>query len=251
MSNGETVGSESSDKPPAASSCDESRRGRRVTSDKSVAWWHWHRRLYNWVVHWADTRYGFVALIVLALTEPICVPIPADIMVVGLCLGKPKRSLRYGLTCAFFSVLGGTIAFSLGLAIGPERLEHFFGSVAQFLEWISFGLIHLGDKVESALEIYRKYNIWAIAVSALTPVPYMIFSWVGGAMANVSVLKFVGISLVFRTMRFGGEALLFYFLGEKARRLIEKYFNIATVVVIILLIFVVYVIKKLGHIFGG
>jgi membrane protein YqaA with SNARE-associated domain len=216
-----------------------------------LAWWQLHRRLYKWVVHWADTRFGIVALIVLALTEPICVPIPADVMVVGLCLGKPKRSLRYGLICAFFSVLGGTIAFSLGLAIGPERLEIFLGFVAQFLEWISFGLIRLEDKVQRALEIYKNYNVWAIAVSALTPVPYMIFSWVGGAMANVSVLKFIAISAVFRTMRFGGEALLFYFLGEKARRWIEKYFNIATVVVIILLICVVYVIKRLGQIFGG
>ena len=223
----------------------------RATSNEAVAWWHWHRRLYNWMVHWADTRYGMVALIVLALTEPICVPIPADVMVLGLCLGKPKRSLRYGLTCAFFSVLGGTIAFSLGLAIGPERLEHFLGFVAQFLEWISFGLIHLEDKVQKAFEIYQKYNVWAIAVSALTPVPYMIFSWVGGAMANVSVLKFVGISVIFRTMRFGGEALLFYFLGEKARRLIEKYFNIATIVVIILLAVVVYAIKLLGQMFAG
>ena len=224
---------------------------RRATGDESVTWWHWHRRLYNWVVHWADTRYGMAALIVLALTEPICVPIPADVMVLGLCLGKPKRSLRYGLTCAFFSVLGGTIAFSLGLAIGPERLEHFLGFVAQFLEWISFGLIHLEDKVQKALEIYQKYNVWAIAVSALTPVPYMIFSWIGGAMANVSVLKFVAISVVFRTMRFGGEALLFYFLGERARHLIEKYFNIATIVVIILLAVVVYVIKLLGRMFAG
>ena len=238
MPNDEAINNESSYEQPA-------------TSDKPVAWWQWHRRLYNWVVHWADTRYGMAALIVLALTEPICVPIPADVMVVGLCLGKPKRSLRYGLTCAFFSVLGGTIAFSLGLAIGPERLEHFLGFVAQFLEWISFGLIHLEDKVQKALEIYQKYNVWAIAVSALTPVPYMIFSWVGGAMANVSVLKFVAISVVFRTMRFGGEALLFYFLGEKARRLIEKYFNIATIVVIILLAIVIYVIKLLGRIFAG
>ncbi|MBA7711165.1 putative 4-diphosphocytidyl-2-C-methyl-D-erythritol kinase [subsurface metagenome] len=153
--------------------------------------------------------------------------------------------------CAFFSVLGGTIAFSLGLAIGPERLEHFLGFVAQFLEWISFGLIDLEDKVQKSLEIYQKYNVWAIAVSALTPVPYMIFSWVGGAMANVSVLKFVGISVIFRTMRFGGEALLFYFLGERARRLIEKYFNLATIAVIILLAVVVYVIRWLGHIFTG
>ncbi|MHC4105174.1 MAG: hypothetical protein ACYSR9_09550, partial [Planctomycetota bacterium] len=77
----------------------------------------------------------------------------------------------------------------------------------------------------------------------------MIFSWVGG-MAEVSLLKFVTISIIFRTMRFGGEALLFYLLGEKARRLIEKYFNIATVVVIILLAIAVYMIKLLGRMFS-
>ena len=209
----------------------------------SVAWWHWHRRLYNWVVHWADTRYGMLALVILALTEPICVPIPADVMVVGMCLGRPKRSLRYGLTCSFFSVLGGTIAFSLGLAIGGENVVHFF-------EQLSFGPVHLGDRVHQALELYQRWDFWAIAISALTPVPYMLFSWVGG-MAGVSLLKFVGISVVFRTIRFGGEALLFYFLGEKARRLIEKYFNIATVLVIILLAVAVYLIRKIGDIFSG
>ncbi len=217
---------------------DKSSDERPATNDKSVAWWQWHRRLYNWVVHWADTRYGMAALIVLALTEPICVPIPADVLVVGLCLGKPKRSLKYGLTCAFFSVMGGTIAFSLGLAIGPERVVDLFSSIG------------IGAKAQLALDLYTKYDFWAIAISALTPVPYMIFSWVGG-MAEVSLLKFVTISIVFRTMRFGGEALLFFFLGEKARRLIEKYFNIATVVVIILLICVVYAIRLLGRMFGG
>jgi membrane protein YqaA with SNARE-associated domain len=210
----------------------------RAASGESVAWWQLHRRLYNWVVHWADTRFGFLALIMLALTEPICVPIPADVLVVGLCLGKPKRSLRYGLTCAFFSVLGGTIAFSLGLAIGPERVVDLFDNIG------------LGSKARLALDLYTRYDFWAIAISALTPVPYMIFSWVGG-MAEVSLLKFVVISVIFRTMRFGGEALLFYFLGERARRLIEKYFNLATIAVIILLAVVVYVVRWLGHIFTG
>ena len=208
------------------------------TGDEQVTWWYWHRRLYNWVVHWADTRFGMLALILLAITEPICVPIPADVLVIGMCLGKPKRSIKYGLTCAFFSVLGGTIAFSLGLAIGGENVVAFFES------------IRLGAKAQSALELYQKYDFWAIAISALTPVPYMLFSWLGG-MAGVSIKKFVIISLVFRTMRFGSESLLFYFLGEKARRLIEKYFNIATIVVIILLALLVYIMKKIGHIFTG
>ena len=202
-----------------------------------ISWWHWHRRLYDWVVHWADTRFGMLALIVLAVTESICVPIPADVLVIGMCLGRPKRSIRYGLICSFFSVLGGTIAFSLGLWIGGENVIAICEKV------------HLGSKVDLALQLYQKYDFWAIAISALTPVPYMLFSWLGG-MAKVSLSKFIVISIVFRTMRFGGESLLFYFFGEKARRLVEKYFNIATIVVIVLLALVVYIVKKVGHIFA-
>jgi len=230
MSNDETADSETGD-------------GGRATGDGTVAWWHWHRRLYNWVVHWADTRFGMAALIIIALTEPICVPVPADIMVIGMCLGRPRRSLRYGLICSLFSVLGGAVAFSLGLAIGPER-------VVQFFERISFGPIDLAALARQALELYQKYDFWAISISALTPVPYMIFSWVGG-MAGVSLVKFVTISLIFRSMRFGGEAVLFYLFGKRAKRLIEKYFNTATVIVIILLALIFYIIRKLGHIFTG
>lgn len=209
----------------------------------NIAWWHWHRRLYEWVIHWADTRFAVPALIILALTEPVCVPIPADVLVIGLSLGKPKKALRYGLICSFFSVLGGTIAFCLGLAIGGERVISFF-------EMISFGPLDLAGKAGQALELYARYDFWAISISALTPVPYMLFSWVGG-MAGVSVWKFIAISAVFRTMRFGGEALLFYFFGRKARDLIEKYFNIATFVVIVLLAVAVYIVRSIGHLFTG
>lgn len=211
-------------------------------TDDQVTWWHWHRRLYNWVVHWADTRFGVLALILLAITEPICVPIPADVLVIGLCMGRPKNSIRYGLLCSVFSVTGGTIAFSLGLAIGPERVVHFF-------DVLSVGPIQLADKAQQALELYQRYDFWAIAISALTPVPYMLFSWLGG-MADVSIVKFIGISIIFRTLRFGSEGLLFYLFGEKARRLIEKYFNIATVIVILLLIVLVFVMKKISHLFN-
>ncbi len=203
-----------------------------------IAWWHWHRHLYNWVVHWADTRFGFLALIVLAITEPIFVPIPVDVLVIGMCLGKPRRAIRYGLVCSGFSVLGGTIALCLGLAIGGERVVELFNTIG------------LAEKAQLALDIYTKYDFWAICSVARTLVPYMLFSWLGGT-AGVSVLKFVVISIVFRTMRFGGEALLFYFFGERARRLIEKYFNIATVVVIILLAVLVYLIKWLQSVFIG
>lgn len=208
-----------------------------TSEEKRIKSWHIHRRLYNWVIHWADTRFGFLALIILAVTEPICVPIPADCLVIGLCLGKPKKSIRYGLTCAFFSVLGGVIAFSLGIVIGQTRVVN------------AFNFFHLGHKVELAFRLYADYKFWAIAISALTPVPYMMFSWLGGMAEGVNLKEFFLISVVFRTMRFGGEALIFYFFGLRARQIIEKYFNIATVVVIILLMILVYLMKLLSRLF--
>lgn len=208
---------------------------------KPARWWHWHRRLYDWVIGWADTKYGVPALIVLAIVEPICVPIPADVLVIGLSMGKPQKAIHYGLTCSVFSVMGGTIAFLLGLAIGPERVVAFF-------EHISVGPLRLGEKAQLALDYYQRYDFWAIAISALTPVPYMLFSWLGG-MAEVSLWKFIGVSLIFRPLRFGSEGLLFRLLGRRARQLIEKYFNTATVIAIIVLAGLIYLFRKLGQVF--
>ena len=197
--------------------------------------WEIHKKLYNWVLKWADTKFGLVALILLAIVEPICVPIPADVMVLGMCLGNPKKGIKYGLICSAFSVLGGTIALLLGLAIGDSVIE-FFGNIQ---------IMGIGEKTHKALELYAEYDFWAIAISALTPVPYMIFSWLAG-FAGVSWIKFVLISIVFRTLRFGTEGVLFYFLGEKAKDAIEKHFNTATIIVMVLLGAVVFALKRLG-----
>jgi len=200
--------------------------------------WQIHKRLYKWVLHWADTKFGLIALIILAIVEPICVPIPADVLVIGMCLGKPKNGIKYGLTCSMFSVLGGTIAFLLGLAIGGENVVAIFEK------------IHLGAKVTQALEIYQKYDFWAVAIAALTPVPYMLFSWLGG-LANISIVKFILVSIVFRAMRFGSEGVLFYFFGKRAEHFIEKHFNTATVIVIIFLAIIAFLMKIIGAAFAG
>jgi len=200
--------------------------------------WQIHKRLYNWVLHWADTKFGLIALIILAITEPVCVPIPADVLVIGMCLGKPKNGIKYGLTCSMFSVLGGTIAFLLGMAIGGENVVAIFEK------------IHLGAKVTQALEIYQKYDFWAVAIAALTPVPYMLFSWLGG-LAKISLVKFILVSIVFRAMRFGSEGVLFYFFGKRAEHFIAKHFNTATVIVIIFLAIIAFLMKKVGAVFAG
>ena len=65
------------------------------------------RRLYDWVLSWADTRYGVPALFVLAFTESSFFPIPPDILLIALALSIPAKAFRYAAWCTVGSVLGG------------------------------------------------------------------------------------------------------------------------------------------------
>src|SRR3989304_9727725 len=86
----------------------------RATSDKKVAWWHWHRRLYNWVVHWADTTHAQGALFLLAFAESSFFPVPPDVLLAAMSLSTPKKWLRYALLCSAASVVGGCFGAVIG-----------------------------------------------------------------------------------------------------------------------------------------
>lgn len=200
----------------------------QISPVKPIGRWQLHKRLYHWVLSWAQHKYGPIVMVSIALVEPIFLPIPADLLLLAMCLGKPKKSLRYGLLVAGFSIAGGCLAFGLGLAIGGQNVSDFFHA-------LKLGPLDLGPKADLTLEIYRKIPFWAVAISALTPVPYMLFSWLGG-FAQISFWLFLLTSLVFRTLRFGSQAVLIYFLGDKAKPWIDKYFNLVCCAVIVLLV---------------
>jgi membrane protein YqaA with SNARE-associated domain len=55
----------------------------------------WVRRLYDWVLHWAETPYGTPALFVLSFSESSFFPIPPDVLQIALSVSKPKRAFYY------------------------------------------------------------------------------------------------------------------------------------------------------------
>jgi len=190
------------------------------------------RWLYEWVLGWAETRYAGLAMAALAWAEAVFFPVPADLLLVALCLGRPRRSFRWGAICTAFSILGGTSAMLLGLAVGQARVVAAMDAVG------------LGPKTALALETFHTYGFWAVAVAALTPVPYMVFSWVAG-FAELAPWQFVAASVIFRSMRFFGVAMLVYLFGQRAKRFIDRYFNLCTVAVMVLVILVVVLAKAL------
>jgi len=190
------------------------------------------RRLYEWVLGWAETRYAGPAMAALAFSEAIFFPVPADLLLGALCLGRPRRGFHWATICTIFSILGGTAAMLLGLAIGEARVVGAMEAVG------------LGEKAALALETFRTYGFWAVAVAALTPVPYMVFSWLAG-FAEMHWATFVAASLIFRSLRFYSVATVIYIFGPPAKRFIDKYFNLCTLLLMALVILVVVLLKVL------
>ncbi|MCI0499992.1 MAG: DedA family protein [Planctomycetales bacterium] len=85
------------------------------SSTEKTTWWHLHRRLYNWVIHFADTPHGERALFALSFAESSFFPVPPDVLLAPLALGAPKKWFRFATLCSIASMLGGVFGYCIGI----------------------------------------------------------------------------------------------------------------------------------------
>ena len=76
------------------------------------------RKLYDWVLSWAETPYGPLALFVLSFAEASFFPIPPDPLLIALVLGARSKAFRFALICSGASVFGALLGYAIGNYIG-------------------------------------------------------------------------------------------------------------------------------------
>ena len=147
------------------------------------------KRLYLWVMSWAETPYAVPALFLLALAESSFFPIPPDVLLLALALSVPTWAFRYAAWCTAGSVIGGVVGYFLGMAL--------WGSIEPFMfEWVM-----KPEKFEHVMGIYRDYGVEFVFVAAFTPIPYKVFTIAAGV-AKVNLPMFVVASILGRGARF-------------------------------------------------
>ncbi|WP_419664064.1 YqaA family protein [Desulfosarcina variabilis] len=181
------------------------------------------RRIYDWVLHWADTPYGTWALFLLAFAESSFFPIPPDVLLIALCVARPERSFRYALVSAAGSILGGCLGYLIGwqfmTGVG-NRIVAFYG---------------LTGKVAYIETLYQTYDAWAVGIAGFTPIPYKVFTITAG-MFKINFVVFVLASLVSRSARFFIVGGLIYLFGPRIQRFIDRYFDLLAVSFTVLLV---------------
>lgn len=185
----------------------------------------WVRNLYDWVLSWAETPYGSWALFLLAVAESSFFPIPPDVLLVALCVGKREHALRFAGICTAGSVIGGIIGYGIGWGAWAAVDQLFYSYVPGFTE----------EKFNSVGGLYEQYNFWVVFIAAFTPIPYKVITIAAGVF-HISLPMFIVASLVGRAARFYLVAGLLYHYGEPIKGFIDKWFNLLVVAFTILLV---------------
>lgn len=187
------------------------------------------RGLYDWVIGWHESPYASIALFILAFAESSFFPVPPDVLLIALSLGEPGRGGFFATICTGGSVLGGAFGYLIGYTGGKVLLRRLISK----------------EKIDLVHRYFEKYEAWAIGIAGFTPVPYKIFTISAGAF-YINFKKFAFVSLLSRGARFYMVAGLIYLFGPRINKFIDSYFNILTVIFILLLLGGFYVVKVLA-----
>ena len=188
------------------------------------------RKIYNWVLHWADTPHGLIALFILSFSEASFFPVPPDVLLIALALGSRKQALKFAFICSIASIAGGLVGYSIGHFIWWDGTNYnsianfFFNNVPGFTE-------ALFQKIQNQ---YNNYGFIIIFTAGFTPIPFKVFTISAGAF-DISLPLFLIASTISRSARFFLVSFLIWKYGEKINCFIDRYFNLLSIIFVIIL----------------
>jgi len=181
------------------------------------------RKLYNWTLSLAETRYALWALAAISFAESSFFPIPPDILLIPLILARPSRAFMIAGVCLVASVTGGLLGYYIGAqlfdSVGQPVLA-FYGKEAYF---------------DQFKETYNAYGAWAVLVAGMTPFPFKVITILSGATA-LNLPVFILASIVARGARFFIVAGLLWKFGVPIRDFIERRMGLLFIVFMVLLL---------------
>ena len=190
------------------------------------------RNLYIWVLSLADSKNGERSLSVISFAEAIFFPIPPDILLIPLCLGNRNKAFKFFTICSILSILGGIVGYFIGMKIWWNEINEFSEIAKWFFEYIPGFNEAIFYSIKSKYELY---DFWIIFTAGFTPIPFKIFTISAGSF-NVPFIMFVFASALSRSLRFFIITALIYKFGNPVKELIDKYFNLLSVIFTVMLI---------------
>jgi len=181
-----------------------------------ISGWEWFRER-------ADSRHARVWLALIFFSEASFLLIIPDLFLIALALARPHRWFSYAMIATLASVSGGLFGYLVG--------AFFFDAVG--VRIIDF--YRLAEEAAQVKALYDRNTFWIVFTAAFTPIPYKVFVLAGGFL-KVNVFLFVLASFLGRGLRFFMVGYVTKRFGEHVLYVLFRYLNIATVVLVVIII---------------
>jgi len=183
----------------------------------------WLRRCYDWTLSWADHPQAQVALFFIALIEASVFPIPPDILLIALALGRPELGMRLAFLATAGSLVGAGAGYLIGMLLFvsvAQPLLEFYGAMEQF---------------NHVQVLFREYGLWVVLIAGFSPVPFKVITIAAGTF-GLSFPGFIVATCISRGTRFFLEGGLLQWGGGRLRGLVEQHFAVLTIAVVVLVV---------------
>lgn len=178
-------------------------------------------KLSEYLLSRAETKTYTWLVFLMTVCESIFLFIPPEVFMTPPIIANKKRAFPVVLAATLGSIVGGIIAYCIGLwlfdSVGIWLIENFASM----------------EKFELAQNLFIKHGVFIIFLTAVTPVPYKLMAICAGFMGFPAVL-FLGLSAIFRTGRFAIVGYLLWRFQERANAIVKKFFWPLTALAIIL-----------------
>lgn len=147
----------------------------------------------------------------LTICESVFLFIPPEVFMTPPIVADKKRALPVVIATSLGSLIGGAISYMIGLWL--------FDSVGIWLIETFASM----EKFQIAQDMFARHGVFIIFLAAFTPVPYKLLAMCAGFL-GFSPALFLGISAIFRTLRFSIVGYLLWRFQEMANTIVRKYF---------------------------
>lgn len=167
--------------------------------------------LFDRVMRWSAHRHAPYYLAGLSFAESSFFPVPPDVMLAPMALGKPHRAWHFALLTTIASVVGGMVGYLIGMFAFEliEPLLHSAGYWEKYLQTRAW---------------FAEWGVWVIFVAGFSPIPYKVFTITAGVV-SMTFLPFVLASAIGRGARFFMVAGLMKWGGPRMEQTMREYID--------------------------
>jgi membrane protein YqaA with SNARE-associated domain len=140
----------------------------------------------------ANSRFGITAMCLMTYLGGFIFPVPSDIMLPPMIIGRPDRWKRLMIACVLFSVAGACSAYLLGFA--------YAGELATWAQSVNL------EEINEATALMAEYGPPVLFVAAFAPIPFKTLALAAGAGAMPMALFLPAVVL--------GRSIRFYLISK-------------------------------------